>query len=276
MKKSWFLYVFVGLFLFGTSLAQASDKPIWEWDHLTGEWGGARPWLGDKGVEFEFVYTGEVFGNTTGGVQQGTDYLDNIDLILAVDAEKLISWKGASFQVYGLGNYGGSPSGTAGDFQSVSNIDSPNTWKLYEAWYQQNLFDDKLSFLVGLHDLNSEFDVIETAGLFLNSSHGIGVEYSQTGQNGPSVFPTISLAGRVRVQPLDYLYIQTAVYDGVAGDPNDAEGTQIQFDSGDGVLIASEVGFLTEDFREGLPYGKFALGGWAYTSRFFDQCLFFG
>lgn len=239
-------------------------------DTLTGNWEGARTFLKEKGVEFGFVYTGEVFGNLHGGISKGATYLDNFDLILNIDAERLLKWKGASFLIYGLGTQGGSPSSLAGDLQTASNIDSPDTWKLYEAWYQQNFFDDRLSFLVGLHDLNSEFDAMETSAIFINSSHGIGPDYSQSGQNGPSIFPTSSLAARLRGLPLNYLYIQTAVFDGVPGDPNNPQGTHIQFNNGDGVLIASEIGFLPGKLKEDAPYGKFALGAWAHTSRFDD------
>jgi porin len=65
----------------------------------------------------------------------------------------------------------------------VSNIDASDAWKIYEAWLKQSLFQDRLPVLAGLYDLNSEFDVIESAGLFLNSSHGIGADYSQTGSH---------------------------------------------------------------------------------------------
>ncbi len=239
-------------------------------DTLTGHWGGARTFLKERGVEFGFVATGEVYGNLMGGLSKGIAYADNFDLILTVDAEALVGWKGATFLIYGLGNEGGSPSFHAGDIQVASNIDAPDTWKLYEALYQQNLFNDRLSFLAGLYDLNSEFDAMETSALFINSSHGIGPDYSQSGQNGPSIFPTTSLAARVRVQPLDTFYIQTAVFDGVPGDPSDPQGTQIQFNSGDGVLIATEVGFLPGELKESAPAGKFALGSWVYTSRFDD------
>lgn len=79
------------------------------------------------------------------------------------------------------------------------SIDADNTWKIYEAWFQQKLFGDNLSILTGLFDLNSEFDLIETAGLFLNSSQGIGSNFSQTGLNCPSIFPNTSLWLRTKI-----------------------------------------------------------------------------
>jgi len=243
-------------------------KGFWGWETLTGGWGGMRERLSEKGVDFEFIYTGDVMSNISGGIQRQTDYLDNVDLTLSLDMEKLVHWKGASFFFYGIGNQGGSPSLNSGDAQGPSNIESPDAWKLHEAWFQQKLFQDNLSILLGLYDLNSEFDSIETASLFLNASQGMGIDFAQSGQNGPSAFPSTSLAARLRLEPKPWFYIQTAVLDGVPGDPNDPYSTQIQFDEGDGLLIATELGFLPGELEEGKPYGKLALGAWFYTGKF--------
>lgn len=53
------------------------------------------------------------------------------------------------------------------------------------------MFDDKLSLLFGLYDLNSEFDTQETSSIFINPSHDIGAEYAQSGKNLPSI-PTMN------------------------------------------------------------------------------------
>ena len=100
---------------------------------------------------------------------------------------------------YGLANHGGSISELTGDIQSVSNIEAENSWRLYEVWANVPIKTLNGSLLVGLYDLNSEFDVINTGGLFLNSSHGIGPDFSSSGVTGPSIFPYTSLAVRFKV-----------------------------------------------------------------------------
>ena len=63
-------------------------------------------------------------------------------------------------------------------------------------------------------------------------------------------------------------YLQTALLDGVAGDPDDPHGTQIRLDADDGVLLLAEVGY-----RRGAEEGRFfrgAIGGWGYTTDFDD------
>src|SRR3546814_3364842 len=41
------------------------------------------------------------------------------------------------------------------------------------------------------------------AGLFIGSPHGIGTDFAQSGQNGPSIFPSTSLAARVQWAPAE-------------------------------------------------------------------------
>jgi len=77
--------------------------------------------------------------------------------------------------------------------------------------------------------------VIETAGLFINSSFGIGPDYAQSGQNGPSIYPFTSVALRLAYQQTDNYYLQAAVFDGVSGDPDDSKGTHIRCSGGDGL-----------------------------------------
>jgi len=231
----------------------------------------ARSRLEDKGVSFEFVYTGELVSNTSGGIANRSEYLENGDVLLSIDAEKLMEWPGASFSFYVIGDRGGNPTEIIGDLQGTSNIESDDTWKIYEAWYQQDLWEGKLSFLVGLYDLNSEFDAIQTAGFFLNSSFGIGPDYSQSGHNGPSIFPNTSLSVRARVQPTNSFYIQTALFDGVPGDPSKPTGTHIKFGHRDGVLLSTEVGYVTGASEDSdAPYSKYALGTWIYTAKHDD------
>jgi porin len=236
------------------------------------------------GFHLEALYTADLFTNLRGGRDVGTDLLGDASVTLSVDAGTLLGWDGTTAFVYALANHGGDPSQRIGDLQVVSNIEAPSTAKLYEAWVQQNLLGERLSILVGLYDLNSEFDVIEAAGLFLNSSFGIGAEFGLSGRNGPSIFPTTSLGLRVSARPAPRLTLRAAVLDGVPGNPNDPTGTHIILREEHGALIAGEAATLIEPHgqadrarrpigrgRHAPAYrGKLAVGGWAYTARFDD------
>jgi len=57
--------------------------------HLFGDWGGVRTYLGDYGINLNLDFTTETAGNPTGGLRQGVDYAHQIGLQLDMDWQKL-------------------------------------------------------------------------------------------------------------------------------------------------------------------------------------------
>jgi len=237
-----------------------------------------------RGIDLSAVYDGEGLVNATGGVRTGAVYLGNLHLQLSVDGERLVGWRGATLFLNGLATHGGHPSRLVGDAQGVSNLEAPAGGQLYEAWLQQNVLGNRLSVLVGRYDLNTEFYRLQSASLFLNSSFGIGPEFSQSGNGGPSIFPDTSVGLRLAFKPARDVVLRAAVLDGAPVDRPD--GAQRFFAKGDGLLLVGEVALLSRPapdarptstrFRIGRasglrPYdGKLALGGWYYTATFDD------
>lgn len=204
-------------------------------------------------VELEAVYSSLPWYNARGGLKTGFVYMDNVDVTAKINFDKVFNLKhNLSLFVYGLGNHGGQATDLMGDFQVASNIEAVPSWRLFEVWVQQNFFDDRISVLVGLYDLNSEFDVLRPGTLFINSSFGIGAEYAQSGQNGPSIFPISSFGIRMASFIGNRTRVRLAVLDGVPGDPHDPRSNEISLSSfWDGALIAGEVSIYTsKDFNE--------------------------
>jgi porin len=175
--------------------------------------------------------------------------------------------------LHGIASHGGKPNANhVGSSQGIDNIEvDTNTAKIFQAWVQKQWLDDKLSVLLGLYDLNSEFYVSHSTGIFLHPAPGIGSELAQTGLNGPSVFPTSSMGLRVAYHPTPEVYMQAVVLDGVPGDPNNPRGTHIQFNDGDGTLRVAELGYIPiKEGNELLQTDKYAVGAWSYTTRFED------
>jgi porin len=215
-------------------------------------------------VSLGLTYTGDVWANTTGGLRRDEQYLDNLDITAAIDAEKAFNIPGGSFFFYGLYNNNNELSGPiVGDLQTVSNIDTTTAFRLYEAWYEQQFGGGAGSLKVGLYDLNSEFDAIDTAGLFINSSHGIGADFAQTGLNGPSIFPVTSLAARLQFQVTEDVLVRAAVLDGVPGSLTHPRRTAVKLGNGDGALLVGEVEFDLDGTTTDI-------GLWHYTSKFDD------
>lgn len=245
----------------------------------------AKAELSDAGLNASLVYDGDIATNAAGGLKRGTVYMGNLHLKLQVEGETLFGQPGLRVFLDGLGIHGGQASGLAGDAQGVSNIAAPTQFRLYEAWVQFNTADGRLSVLAGQYDLNSEFYRLDSAGLFLNSSFGIGPEFAFSGNDGPSIFPDTSLGLRAGFKLSDNIVIRAAVLDGVpVHRPEDAAGI---FSGDDGLLLAGEMAYLTrpgqrepmENMRSLIgrasalaPYDdKIAIGGWYYTAKFPDQ-----
>lgn len=212
-------------------------------------------------VALQLGYTADLWTVAHGGVDRRTRYLDNLDLTVAADLDRLGVAPRTKLFAYLLYNNGVRFSdGGVGDAQGVSNIETGvRALRLYEAWIEHEV--GPLSAKVGLYDLNSEFDALDASAFFIGSAHGIGTDVSQTGRNGPSIFPVTSLAFRLQAQLDDGLIVRGAVLDGVPGDPDRPRRTAIRFGRGDGVLLIGEVDWT----RGGL---RLLAGHWLYTARF--------
>lgn len=211
---------------------------------------------GDDGVTVEVTYTAEAF---TGAGRDRIDYVDNLDLIL--DARR----GSTGFHLYALYNNGRDFSGPRFPRGYVaSNIETGvKALRLYEAWIEQEFAGGRASLRAGLYDLNSEFDALDASSLFINPAHGIGTDFSQSGANGPSIFPVTSLAARLQMRASDTLMLRAAILDGVPGDPARPKRTAIKLGSGDGMLMVAET-------EKAVGRWRLIAGYWHYTAKFED------
>ena len=172
---------------------------------------------------------------------------------------------GLTAMAYALYNNGGSISGRyVGDTHAVSNIEATRALRLYELWLDWRFGSSRdRSLRVGLYDLNSEFDASEVAALFINSTHGIGIDFAQAGLNGPSIFPVTSPAARLEWTLAEGWRLRGAVLDGVPGDPERPKVTTVELGDGDGALLVAEIDRAAAGYR-------FVLGHWRFTTTFDD------
>lgn len=240
---------------------------------LLGDVAGMRGKLSDAGVDVAVEYKADILSVPAGGIKHGGNYLDNLDIKFALDGEKLFGIKGNKALIYFINNDGGKPNARrVGSTQGIDNIEvATNTFKLYEAWVDQSFLDEKLSVLVGLHDLNSEFDETDMTANFLKPTMQIGQTFAQSGQNGPSIFPTTSLATRVKIVPMEESYLSAAIFDGVPGDPNFPHGTHIDLRPRDGLLLVAEAGYTPKPSDQlDATFNKFGVGAWTYSKGMND------
>jgi len=212
-------------------------------------------------LAWEGTYTGEVWSNVDGGVEDGgVVYLDNLDVTAEISDLSILGRPFEAF-VYGLYNNGHSISRDVGDLQAVSNIETGvSAARLYEAWLETPIGRGG-SLRLGLYDVNSEFDMLDSAALFIHSAHGIGTDIGQTGRNGPSIFPVTGLAARFEWD-FDGAWLgRVAVVDGVPGDPDDPGAMDVSIGDGDGALVLAELHW--QDGRR-----RALLGSWGYSTAY--------
>jgi porin len=213
-------------------------------------------------VSFTAAYTLDLLQVVGGGRARGSAHLQKLALSAAYDGAKggHNGWAGLlSVQATDGGGFSGR---YVGDVQTVSNLDDVNAVRLYEAWLSHELPVERGVVKAGLIDLNSEFDIQETAALFLNSGHGIGSEFSHTGFDGPSIYPTPALGLTVLTRPAKAWALRAGVFDGVAGDPNHPRRFDIQISARTGALL------VVQAERRWGDRWRIEAGVWGYTARF--------
>lgn len=193
-------------------------------------------------VTFEAAYTADYLANTRGGFSQDEAYLDNLDLVLTVDGDKAFGWRGATLVASALYNNRTTFSDRiVGDSQVLSNIDTDGSLRLYEIWLEQGF--GRVQVKAGLVDLNSEFDVNETGALFIGSSIGIGPDFSQIGENGPSIFPVTGLAAITKTALSPSIKLRAGIFEGVPGSVEHPRRTVLRIDGSEGYLLVGELEF---------------------------------
>ena len=260
--------------------SMAADTPNYAQDTLTGDWGGTRSAMVQKGLTLDIGYKVDFLRNTGGGIQRGGRPMSHVDLKLAADFEKLAGWSGGSGYVNFIEDHGGKLNAQqVGSWTGASNIEvAVNTNRLFHAWLQQEFADGRGALLVGLYPIDSEFQVLDTGGLFLQPPYGPTPDLSLT--RGPSIFNTSAFGVRGKWSAADRgAYVMGAVLDGIPGDPNNPRGTHIKFNKGDGTMSIVEFGLKPgaakaegakkEDESERIE--KYAAGLWRYSSRVADQ-----
>lgn len=215
----------------------------------------------DRVVRWGGLVIVDVWSLLDGGEDPGTTVLLNAIGTVDVDAERAWDWAGVS--VHGSVLYSGDEAFSAdrvGDGQTISNIETGvEVLRPYEIWIERRWGPGAASVRAGLYDFNSEFDALEHAALFLNSSHGIGADIAQSGENGPLIFPAPGLAVRVQGDPAEDWTVRGLIGEGTPGDAARPERNRLTLSRDEGIFAAVEI-------ERRLGPAKILLGGWTYSA----------
>jgi porin len=115
---------------------------------------------------------------------------------------------------------------------------------------------------LGVMDLNADFDSPLTLGHFVGPPHGIGSEFSQSGQNGPAIWPATALGFRVAAKLTPAVHWRFAAYDAVPGSAEGLTFASVALSAKQGALLVSEIEYSSERIN------RLSIGAWSYTSAF--------
>jgi porin len=209
------------------------------------------------GLDVELSQVIDTLAVVRGGIEQDVAALQKLDLAAA--------WRSGGWEFQAdLQHVGGDrPSrDLIGDTQVASNIEADAGLRLFEAWARYSFAGDRAGLKAGIIDLNSDFDVQSVGTVFLNSSHGIGAEFAQTGENGPSIFPHTGLALTGYARFGEAWTVRAGLFEGIPGDPDHPTRTVIDLSADEGALGVVEVE------RSFGGRARVKVGAWGFTAAF--------
>jgi porin len=224
--------------------------------------------LAKSGISVGATYYGEVLGNPSGGLSQGTHYDGLLDVYMNADLGRVAGWKGLCFHVNGYQIHGTSITAeNLGSIVSASDIEAFPSTRLDELWFEQKLLNDKISVRFGELAIDTEFMIADSAGAFIDSTFDWTTLGSDNLPFGGPIYPFASPGVRVSVEPNNHFRLMAGVYeDNPIGpcpenlDPGQCNTNGLDFRLKDPPLLLIE-GDYSYNKNAGRP-GTIKLGGW--------------
>ncbi|MEM7120243.1 MAG: carbohydrate porin [Pseudomonadota bacterium] len=281
MKQHGYLSLFSGVAAAAFSLSintataiadDASASTDWfKQDYATGDWGGARTDLANKGVTPELNYLADFMANPDGGMRQGEAYAAGLTGSVTFDMEKLIGANGLSLFVAGSWQQGRDLSGDyIGNIYPVAEAFNGDVVRLNQVYLEQSLWNDVVSVAVGRLSTGDDFAALDSFGNYV--SGGINGNPGSIPVNAPSftAAPFAQWGVRATGQVGSNIYISGGAYN---ADPTVQEdtknGVDFRLNPDEGVLYLAEVGtgINQGDKEPGLP-GNYAIGAYYDSSDY--------
>jgi porin len=246
----------------GATTQATRPSAWWQQEHFTGNWGGLRDELEDHGITLTLRYIGEMAVNTHGGLRtrRAVGYEGLANGLLSLDTTKLDLWRGGEFALLFQTKHGeGLSTRYVGDYQRYSNIEAHDFAQVSWYFYEQSLFDDRVTIKAGKLDANTDFAYVKNGRSFVNSSAGYP-------PNIPlPTYPDDALGVVLRLKPTPEFYGAAGVYD--ANGSGGQWGFNTAFHAPDDAFTIYEVGWLPRwRVAESELAGRYAVGGW-YDSK---------
>lgn len=236
----------------------------------------------DLGYNFQVNYTGEVLGNPVGGARQGAAYEDLLEMGLDGDLDRIAGLEGASFHINAFAIHGrGLTTYNIFNFSTISGIEAVRTTRLFEAWFEQELFGGLASIRLGQLAADTEFLASDFDALYWNGTFGwpnlTSFDLPGTGPHYPVTTPGV----RLKFMPNDQTALLIALFNGdPAGVGLDAGMAEVKNCCGINFRLKDPPFLIGQaEFTYALPFtaeglaGKLRIGGWHHFEKFNDYFL---
>lgn len=184
---------------------------LWHSAGLTGDWGGTRQQLMDKGIRFDVSLIQTLQGNWTGGTDYDYPYQGNMRYGIQLDTGKAGLWPGGLFVARGETRYGNSNNLNTGALLPVNTVSlfpvpEKDLTALTDLYYMQFLapWVGVMAGKMSLREANV-FASNETEQ-FMNTAFNFNAALATT-------FPIDALAAGLILRPVEWLTIPTMVID---------------------------------------------------------------
>jgi len=190
---------------------------LWIRSKLTGDWGGLRTDLDEKGVQFKLELLQFMQGNAHGGssTNDATEYWGSTDYILKLDTNRMGLWPGGAITIRGETEFGHGINADVGSISPV-NFDSlfpmpedSGLTTLTEAWVLQAL-SKQVFVMAGKMDLSR----LPGGNVFTSDPYG---QFMNASLWQPAVsfahVPYTAMAAGVGVTPTEWFSASTLVLD---------------------------------------------------------------
>jgi len=224
-----------------------------------------------------WTFTGEVFGNASGGIKRETVFEERFDAHVKADLEKLIGAKGLSFYVSETqtNGTGGVRRDAVPSLATLSNIEAVPAVRLFELWFEQKFADDKASLRVGQLAADSEFFISDYSDIFFTS--GWASIVSNNLPDGDAAWPLATPGVRLKIDADKNLALLVGLFNGNsagpgAGDPQVRDRSGTAFRLRDPPLLIGEMQYkYNQDPHTDALAGAIKLGAWHHFGEFSDQ-----
>ena len=237
---------------------------------------GVRADLARRGIRYNGIYTGEVFGNVAGGKRRGALYEAKFEFNTTWDLEKLAGIQGLTFfgNAFQIHRTAGISRNYVGAIQTISAIEALPTSRLSELWIEQKVLDGTLGLRVGQLAADSEFFISTYSLPFINSDFP-AISKADLPGGGPA-YPLSTPGVRLRWDPNNDFSLLGAVFNGDPAGPGSQPEIQnrngINFRVQDPALIWTEAQFRYNQIPDTTALaGALRLGAWTHLGRFDDQ-----